>query len=266
VAETVEVLVLVKAAPQPSATYGDTVCVAGVLMGQQPSWIRLYPVPFRYMDGSQQFKKYDVVRVQIRDAGADKRPESRKINAESVEVRGHLGDWQSRSRWIEPLVGPSMCDLVRGAQLNLNATSLGAVRPRHVDDRLSFDLHGPWTQAQQAKIDAISGQPDLFGDASTAPLTPPRFKASLRWRCEDTSCPSHTQRIIDWELNALQRRYRDDEAIKSALTNNFLDRMFKANTDPLIYVGNQEAVARRAAFTLLGTYYPKIGAVQPELF
>ena len=80
------------------------------------------------------------------------------------------------------------------------------------------------------------------------------------------TCPAHNQRIIDWELNALQRRYRDDEAIKSALTSNLLDRMYKAQTDPLIYVGNQEDVARRAAFTVLGTYYPKIGTVQSELF
>jgi hypothetical protein len=46
------VLVLVKATPQPSRQYGDTVCVAGADMNADPlRWVRLYPVPFRYMEG-----------------------------------------------------------------------------------------------------------------------------------------------------------------------------------------------------------------------
>ena len=65
------VLVLVKASPQPSRQYGDTVCVAGVEIDTgTPRWIRLYPVPFRCLDGSNQFRKYDIISVSTRDAGA----------------------------------------------------------------------------------------------------------------------------------------------------------------------------------------------------
>jgi hypothetical protein len=74
------VLVVVKATPQPSRQYGDTVCVAGIdIDAEVPRWLRLYPVPFRYLEGDRQFKQYDVVSVCTRDARSDKRPESRKI-------------------------------------------------------------------------------------------------------------------------------------------------------------------------------------------
>jgi hypothetical protein len=89
------VLVLVKATPQPSRQYGDTVCVAGVDMNADtPRWVRLYPAPFRYMEGERQFSKYDVVSVRTRDAGGDKRPESRKIDAASI-------GWRRRTAWVE---------------------------------------------------------------------------------------------------------------------------------------------------------------------
>lgn len=72
---TVPVLVTVKASPQPSEKYGDTVCVAGTLMDpDNPRWIRLYPVPFRYLDGDQQFNKYAVIHVRLHEATQDLRP------------------------------------------------------------------------------------------------------------------------------------------------------------------------------------------------
>lgn len=66
------VLITVKAAPNPSATYGETVCIAGVVLGDlgPRDWIRLYPINFRHLpDKSAQFKKYDIVTVRCRPAG-----------------------------------------------------------------------------------------------------------------------------------------------------------------------------------------------------
>ena len=61
----IEVLITVKAAPTPSATYGETVCVAGISADlSAPGWIRLYPINFRYLQQERKFRKYDVVSVQ----------------------------------------------------------------------------------------------------------------------------------------------------------------------------------------------------------
>ncbi|MDQ2710039.1 MAG: hypothetical protein M3Z25_21535 [Actinomycetota bacterium] len=54
--EPMRVLVTVKAYPQPSRSYGETVCVAGVRIDTPtPSWTRLHPVacwkrPWGYLE------------------------------------------------------------------------------------------------------------------------------------------------------------------------------------------------------------------------
>ena len=266
----VQVMVLVKATPQPSSRYGDTVCVAGALLNQGPvRWIRLYPIPFRYLDSAAQFSKYETVTVELRPTSVDRRPESAKVNLEHILKGAVSKDWKSRAAIVEPLVGPSMCDLIAAIAADNDATSLGAVRPRDVDDKLYFEEHGPWSPQQLAKMQAIAAQEALFGDENQqAVLQPPKFKVSLGWRCESPRCRSgHRMRILDWELTALQSRYRQSDAeLKAAVANNFLTKMFNPRKAPLIYVGNQEVPTRRSSFTVLGVYYPDVRDAQPGLF
>ncbi|MEU2174634.1 hypothetical protein ABZ552_10475 [Nocardia sp. NPDC019219] len=71
-------MITVKTYPNPSDTYGETVCVAGVRLDRErPEWIRLYPVKFRNEDFDKQFKKYEVLRLNgtYRQPN-DNRPES----------------------------------------------------------------------------------------------------------------------------------------------------------------------------------------------
>ena len=258
----VPVLVSVKASPQPSEKYGDTVCVAGTLMDpNKPRWIRLYPVPFRHLDGDQQFNKYAVIHVRLHEATQDLRPESAKIEAATVQIGPILGGanpWRPRARWVEPLVGPTMCHMVRAARSDPNAHSLGAVRPWKVDPDLTFEAHGPWSDAQLAALERAAAM-TLFGPASPTTLKPPRLRVRLRFWCHEPGCKGHHMRIIDWELTALQGRGArlSDHDLKESITDRFMRRMFQNDTDPIIFVGNQENIARRAAFTVLGVYYPK---------
>lgn len=60
--ETKRVLVTVKAYPNLSRKYGETVCVAGIDLDTN-QWIRLYPIPFRDLDSDQKFKKYNIIEV-----------------------------------------------------------------------------------------------------------------------------------------------------------------------------------------------------------
>ena len=60
----IEVLILVKTTPTPSATYEDTVCVAGLALAPGPlRWVRLYPVPFRHLHKSTRFTKSAALTV-----------------------------------------------------------------------------------------------------------------------------------------------------------------------------------------------------------
>jgi hypothetical protein len=223
----------------------------------------LYPVPFRYLEGDRQFRKYDIITVRIRDAGSDKRPESRKIDADSIEIGAHLESWSQRTAWVEPLAGPSMCRLIEDVKADLNSHSLGAVRPI-MTPQLRFSEHPGWSEEQLARFNAYRNQGDLFRETPPTLLDPPRLVVHLEYRCREQGCAGHLQRIIDWELTALQRRYkyRPTEELISAITTNFLEIPFSSDREPMVLVGNQENVQRRASFTVLGLYYPRSSDIE----
>jgi hypothetical protein len=250
--------VVVEATPQPSRQYGETVCVAGIdVDAEVPQWLRLYPVPFRYLEGDRQFKKYDIISVHTRGAGSDKRPESRKIEATSIRTEAHVSGWKNRAARLERLRDQTMCQLV------------AQPRPTSMRSRLRPFGPGGWTESSSALTPG--GHPSNWlastntGTRATYSVKPPRGCSTLRlvvqlsYHCETEDCKGHSQRIIDWELTALQLRYRgqSDSELEAAITNNFLAIPFGLERAPMIFVGNQENITRRAAYTVLGLYYPK---------
>ena len=87
--EKKQVLITVKAYPNPSKKYKETVCCAGIDLANN-HWIRLYPVPFRYLDSERQFKKYSIVEVICNKAVDDRRTESYKVDSTSIKILGSL--------------------------------------------------------------------------------------------------------------------------------------------------------------------------------
>ncbi|MBE0436951.1 MAG: hypothetical protein IBX56_14235, partial [Methylomicrobium sp.] len=51
-----KILILAKTYPSPSAKHIETSCVAGI--NEQGQMRRLYPIPFRLIDDSRKFKKW----------------------------------------------------------------------------------------------------------------------------------------------------------------------------------------------------------------
>ena len=141
---------------------------------------------------------------------------------------------------------------------DLNATSLAAVRPAQVD-RLEFQPHPGWSSEQFRRFEVYRSQGSLFDEIPLPLLHPPRFRVRLHYRCEAGRCDGHQQTIMDWELTALQARFRrqSDHELQAIITDKFFTNPFGERKEPLIFVGNQEDVRRRAAFTVLGLYYPR---------
>lgn len=132
--DTIQFLPLVKAYPALSKTYGEVSCIAGVRMSGPgaPEWIRLYPVPFRALDGTQQFRKYQPVLLRaVRHAG-DRRPETRRPDRDSIELLGEpipsRDGWRMRRHFVEPLMSRSMCEILQ--RQRADGTSLGVFRPK----------------------------------------------------------------------------------------------------------------------------------------
>jgi hypothetical protein len=94
------VVVLVKAIPNPSQKYGETVCCAGVTA--EGTWKRLYPVRFRQLRDNK-FTRWDWAKFEYVLPMADKRPESRHVYEDRLTVDGTLPK-RERASLLNPLI------------------------------------------------------------------------------------------------------------------------------------------------------------------
>lgn len=107
------VTILVKALPQPSKRYGETVCCAGIT--PEGHWKRLYPIRFRHLSGDSSFKRWDQVRFSYVKPRQDKREESCHVQEDSIAILGELAK-KERARAFDPLVVPSVAEAARRGQ------------------------------------------------------------------------------------------------------------------------------------------------------
>lgn len=271
--ERAQVLITVKAAPEPSSKYGDTVCVAGIRIdGGRAEWIRLYPFPFRWMPERVRFKKYDIVELDVHRSTTDDRRESYRPDIQSIEVVNHLDKWKHRHEIIGRVAPTSTCELHRAATTNTQAASLGLVPVASVE-KLDIVPFAGWNDAQLRRIaEAENLAPlELFGEGIDTPpeLRAPRFTVRYRYHCSTLDCPSHGGRLLDWELGELQRRHLMDVPVDDAkreIENRFLRMKFGPNRQTSFFVGNFGDKLKRGSFSVLGVYSPTQADSAPTLF
>ena len=126
------VLITVKTYPIPSEAYRELVCTAGVR--EDGTFIRLYPLDYRYMPYWQWYKKYQWVRVNVERNVKDPRPESyRPVQGSDVVPLGDRlstkNNWAERKRFVLAQGVQTMCGLQKMAP---SQCSLGIVKPRDV--------------------------------------------------------------------------------------------------------------------------------------
>jgi len=262
--ERARVLVTVKASPQPSAKYGDTVCVAGLRIDEAPHrWIRLYPVPFRWLSSSSQFSKFDIIDVTVNRRAQDSRTESFVPDTQSIEVVEHLDGWDARAPYMNLLPTTTTCRLMSEAERDHAAPSLGVVRVASLEG-YALEDHPGWTAEEEAKIAKamMSSELDLFGTNATpaTKLRAPRLKLRYQYKCQEPECPTHQGLNLDWEVTALQNRHHREslDRLREIVEDKFIRQMFEDRRQTSFFMGNFEAPFKRAKFSVLGTYYPPL--------
>lgn len=251
--KTRRVLITVKAYPNPSKRYGETVCSAGIDV-YASQWIRLYPVPFRDLDHPKKFKKYDIIEVRCWKAPDDHRVESYKIDMDSIELVSHLDtkrNWESRKEIVLPTVSTSFCSIRADAE---NNKSLGAFKPCNVE----FSCKKA-TLENEAKRKACYAQLRFF-DTQKQEIEQIPFDFYYHFQCYgQPDCPGHKLPIIDWEMGESYRkwrhRYKSQKQLLQMIEQKWLDDMCSDKKDVLFYVGNMNRF--RAQFMVLGVFYPK---------
>lgn len=201
--ESKKVLVTVKAYPNPSKKYGETVCVAGIDLGTK-KWIRLYPIPFRDLETDKRFKKYSIIEVRAFKATDDTRPESYKVDADSIKVLDWYDTkdgWEKRKQQVLPTVARSLCDILRESAQS--GVSLGVFKPHSI----SF-THKKVKLQDHAKRKDCYAQPGFFKPRK-APIEEIPFDFRYQFRCSGhDECNAHDLLIIDWEINQSFRMWR----------------------------------------------------------
>lgn len=251
--ETKQVLVTVKAYPNPSKKYGETVCCAGIDL-ETGYWIRLYPVPYRDLDASQKFKKYSIINVRCWKARDDRRPESYKVDADTIEVVRRLdtkNKWKARGQIVRPTVSPSFCHILGESE---HGKSLGMFKPSEME----FSWKHVKIQDQRAR-DACYAQLSFF-DKRKDTIERIPFDFHYHFKCAgDTDCPGHKLLIIDWEIGQAFRDWRQTYATESLLLekikHRWLNLMCADENDAHFYVGNMQRFQNQ--FMVLGVFYPK---------
>ena len=262
--EEKEFLICVKAYPEYSTTYTETVCTAAVLR-ETGRLIRLYPIPFRYLRGEHQFKKYQWVQAKIKKNPKDDRPESYRIENDSIRPLGIVDTkdgWSLRKRLILSQtnnVFGSLEDL-QDSQL-AQRTSLGIIKPReigrfHVEKKTEIEI-----AEQEKKKKQILSQPSFLVDKKDLDLIPYRFMISFK--CNDHNCTTwHNISILDWEFGALYRRVSRSVDWKEKMCQKF-EQICSQKKDVYFFMGNM--ASRRKTFCILGIFYPP-KVKQPSLF
>jgi len=159
------VAVLVKAMPNPSQKYGETVCCAGVTI--EGSWKRLYPVRFRQL--TSKFDRWDWVDFKYRKPTSDNRGESCHLFEDTLSVVGRLKSHVEKASLLNPLVSPSTADAAaRGLSLTLIRPSRTRFRfRRKPNEVIEAEREGYRRAARQtslldAELDALEPTPYAF--------------------------------------------------------------------------------------------------------
>src|SRR5258705_8308536 len=128
------VLITVKTYPTLSRKYGETVCTAGVR--EDGKWMRIYPVPFRRLDETEQYRKFDWIEAEFIASKSDPRPETHHpADLTKLIPSGHMGtddDWRERRELLlgRARVFDQLEPLMTGAKEN--ALSLAVFKPAKI--------------------------------------------------------------------------------------------------------------------------------------
>lgn len=260
-----EVLITVKTYPTISEKYKELACTAG--FRRDSSWIRLYPVPFRFLDHDKRYQKYQWIEVDVARNRGDMRPESfRVINTDEIRLLSKVGperEWAERRRLIidKNRIYSNLKEIITMA--HSNKASLVIFKPSEIVDFIIEDADAEWPPE---KVNAILNnlkQGNLFEedqnleDFKLMPKLPYKFSYLFK---DDAGIESKLM-IEDWEIGQLYwnclKTYGSGQAVQKVREKYYHD--FAKTKDLYLFLGTTyEWHIRKAKnpFIIIGTFHP----------
>ncbi len=245
------VLIVVRTYPSPALKGIEVSCTAGIT--EKGEWIRLFPVPYRFIDYDKRFSKYNLIDVNVTST-SDGRIESHHLDIDSISIVDHLDtkkNWSERKKWVMPLVAHCLCCLKKERDANKSPT-LGVFKPRTIR-RLILKPESPdWTEKELGKL----RQMPLFNVAPTTELEKIPFQFAYEFQCDHDECNGHTLSCPDWEMaesyRAWRKYYGDDEWEKRFRQRYEKEMIEKKDTH--FYVGTM--AQHQHLWIIIGLFYP----------
>lgn len=245
------VLIVVRTYPVPAKKSIEASCTAGITDDGQ--WIRMFPVPYRLMEHDKRFAKWQWIDVSLLKASGDPRPESYKLNIDTIEIGGSIGThdgWRARRDLIKPLKRASMCRIRREREERGHPT-LGIFRPHKIKRLIIEPAAENWTDGELA----ILSQDTLFEKAPGQTLEKIPFDFRYEFRCGDVSCSGHTMMCTDWEMGQAYRSWRETygDGWQEKFRQRFEREMIEKN-DTHFFVGTIHQ--HPGSWIIVGLFYP----------
>ncbi len=261
--ERKKILIWGKTRPELSKTHKETVCTGGVFEDTK-KFVRLYPIPLRYLDDERYFKKYQWIEADVRKAMRDARTESYNIRPDSIKVGETIptanGDWSQRAEWIiQPDHIFSSVKALQEAREN-NGTTIGMVKPHEVIDFYAEPYPDDEKRQFWSKYKAILAQQELQfepeEETPVKPISPPDFRFKIKFRSDDKE---HEFSVFDWEVDALYFRCTQNgdtpERSCDKVIAKLRDEVCAPSKDTYFFLGN--IASHPHIFTIVGLWYPK---------
>jgi hypothetical protein len=202
--EAKRALIVVRTYPTPAKKGAEVSCTAAIT--DKGEWLRLFPVPWRYLAAEEQFRRYQWVELVVEKA-SDVRPESYKLTQSGIKIVSEPlstdNGWLLRREIIEPLRAHCLCCLAKQRDVHGSPT-LGVFRPKRIEKLIITQDNAEWTQAQ---LDILR-QGHLFAEQPKQELEKIPFKFQYTFFCDETGCSGHTMTCTDWEMAEAWRSWR----------------------------------------------------------
>ena len=241
-----KVLVTVMTYPALSDKHFETVCTAG--FREDGSWIRIFPIPYRVLlgsDDSRRYHKWQWIEVDIeQDLARDRRRESFHItNIDSLRRlsfidKNHV-NWDLRLDWVlkNKRIYRNMTELLEDTRQN--NTSLAVLKPSQIVDVIykkeDMTKFQEKLKKRESKYKAELLQMKLFENEYEMSETfrfaeKVPYKFSYVFTTEDGK--QRTLMIEDWEIGMLYRntfqKYQNEESACQKVREKYLN-MAKEN-------------------------------------
>ena len=249
--EKKKILITVRTYPTPAKKGVEVSCTGGVT--ENGEWIRLFPLPYRFLKYEQRFKKYQWIEARVWKA-SDSRQESHNIDCDSIKIISPMlttkNDWQERKDRVYPLKRHCLCCIQNERDQN-GFPTLGIFKPKVIERLVIKPDRSPWTQDQVN----ILRQGSLLDEAPTEELEKIPYDFQYRFRCDHAECSGHTMGCTDWEIAQLWRNCRDkyghhwEEKFREKAEEEMINKR-----DTHFYVGNMHAYQK--TWIIVGLFSP----------